>query len=66
MAPSFKELVNETDAARLLGMSVKTLLNQRYYGKGLEYVKIGRDIRYKVSVIEEYVAKHTVQPYAEV
>ena len=65
MAPNFKGLVDETEAARILGMSVKTLQNQRYYGKGLEYVKIGRSIRYKISVIEEYVAKHTVLPYAE-
>lgn len=64
MLPSFTSLVNETEAARLLGISVKTLQNQRYYGKGLDFVKLGRMIRYKLADIEAYVAQHTVKPYA--
>ena len=64
MIPSFKKLVDETEAARLLGISVRTLQNQRYYGKGLPFVKLNRRIRYKLEDIEAYVAKHTVQPYA--
>ena len=64
MLPSFKKLVDETEAAHLLGISVKTLQNQRYYGQGLPFVKIRRMIRYKLSDIEVYAAERTVQPYA--
>lgn len=35
---------NTADAARLIGVSPKTLLNWRYEGKGPEYVRVSRSL----------------------
>jgi predicted site-specific integrase-resolvase len=39
-------LVNETEAARILGLSVKTLRRWRWVGRGPAYRKIGSAVRY--------------------
>ena len=39
-------LVNETEAARILGLSVKTLRRWRWAGRGPAYRKIGSAVRY--------------------
>lgn len=39
-------LVNEHEAARLLGLSVKTLRRWRWAGRGPAYRKIGSAVRY--------------------
>ena len=39
-------LVNETEAARILGLSVKTLRRWRWAGKPPGYLKIGTAVRY--------------------
>ena len=38
-------LVNEHEAARLLGLSVKTLRRWRWAGRGPNFVKIGSAVR---------------------
>jgi excisionase family DNA binding protein len=49
-------LVNETEAARILDMSVKTLRRWRWAGKELPYHKIGRAVRYDKAELEAYIA----------
>jgi hypothetical protein len=49
-------LLDETSAARILGLSVKTLRRWRWAGKGLAFRKIGRAVRYAPDDIEAYVA----------
>ena len=39
-------LINEYEAAQLLGLSVSTLRNWRFSGKGPRYYKLGRSVRY--------------------
>lgn len=54
-APS-EGLVNEHEAARLLGLSVKTLRRWRWAGKGPNFVKIGSAVRYEPSELTAVIA----------
>ncbi len=42
-------LVNETAAAAILALSVKTLRRWRWAGKGPRFVKIGAAVRYDLA-----------------
>ena len=57
------ELLNEKQAAELLGIAEQTLAglrcNRRY---NLAYAKIGRLVRYKRRNLERFIEKRTVRP----
>jgi predicted DNA-binding transcriptional regulator AlpA len=48
-------LVNEHQAAAMLGLSVKTLRNWRVTGSQLPHVKLGAAVRYSISDIQELI-----------
>ncbi len=48
-------LVNEHEAARLLGLSVKTLRRWRWAGKGPNFVKIGSAVRYEPAELQALI-----------
>lgn len=41
------DLINEIEAARMRGQSVRTLQMERLRGSGCRYVKLGRSVRYR-------------------
>jgi hypothetical protein len=41
------DLVNEIEAARMRGQSVRTLQMERLRGSGCPYAKLGRSVRYR-------------------
>jgi predicted site-specific integrase-resolvase len=49
-------LVNETEAARRLGISVKTMRRWRWAGQGPVFTKLGGAVRYSLSDLEAFVA----------
>ena len=54
--PHQDRLLNEKQAAHLLGISPKTLRNWRYEGRGPVYRKTGRGaIRYRISDILKFI-----------
>jgi len=55
-------LVSEKDAARLLSWEVRTLQQRRYRGQNPPYVRIGRNIRYRLSELMEMVKAGEVKP----
>jgi predicted site-specific integrase-resolvase len=57
MTIASEPLVPETLAARLLGLSVKTLRRWRWAGKGPAFRKIGRAVRYANSDLEAYIVE---------
>ena len=59
------EVVNEKVAAKLVGMSVKTLQNHRYLGLPPTYVKLGKSIRYRVADLQAYLDECTVMSREE-
>lgn len=48
--------VNEQEAAKILGLSVKTLRRWRWAGKPPEFCKFGTAVRYETAYLKAYVA----------
>ncbi len=59
------KVVNEKVAAKMLGFSVHTLQNRRYLAQPPWYVRIGRNIRYRVADLEKFLEECTVEPRQE-
>lgn len=55
-------LLNEKEAAAILGISVYTLQKWRYLGKNLEYLKIGRLIKYDSKSLADFIEQTKVIP----
>jgi hypothetical protein len=49
-------LVDETKAAQLLDLTVKTLRRWRWAGKGPHFVKLGSAVRYRPADLDEFIA----------
>jgi len=59
-------LLSQRDAARLLGLSTRTLERWRVSGQvGLRYVKLGNSVRYRLEDIERCVAARVVASTSE-
>jgi predicted DNA-binding transcriptional regulator AlpA len=48
-------LINETEAARRLGLAVSTLRRWRWQGNPPQFVKIGSAVRYDPIVIDDLI-----------
>jgi len=59
------ELINEYEAARLRGQSVRTLQAERVKGGGCPFVKLGRSVRYRRSDILRYIEQRIVSSTTE-
>jgi len=68
-SPTVAALLNETEAAQLLGITIRALQGWRLRGDGPVYVKLGRLVRYRRSEIERWLdarsRRHTSQISAE-
>ncbi len=61
------QLLNESQAAQVLGIAPGTLAVWRCTGRyALNYIKAGRLIRYQVSDLREFIAKRTRKHTGEV
>jgi predicted DNA-binding transcriptional regulator AlpA len=52
-----EHLLNQKQAARLLGVSVRTLERHRVCGTGRRFCRIGRLVRYRQCDLEAWVAQ---------
>lgn len=48
-------LMDDTEAARFLGMGRRTLQNWRVLGGGPPFLRLGRSIRYSLSDLQKYL-----------
>lgn len=55
-----KQLMVPEEAAAFLLVSVETLAQWRSQRRGPPYIKIGRLVRYRLSVLEDYLKECTV------
>jgi len=55
-------LVTETDAARFLSVSIRTLQAWRVRGLGPPFVRVGRAIRYQRNALIAWTNANTVTP----
>jgi len=51
-------LVDEHEAAAILGLSVKTLRRWRWAGRELPFVKLGSAVRYDLADLQAYIDGH--------
>jgi len=56
-----ERLLTTKQASEFLGLDYKSLANSRSTGMGIQvpYIKIGKLVRYKLSVLETYIEEHT-------
>jgi len=59
-------LINETEAARILNLSVKTLRRWRFAGKGPAFRKIGAAVRYHPRDLEAFIEAGRRQSTSEI
>jgi len=53
------------DAAKYLAMGVSTLNRLRITGGGPRFTKIGNSVRYRISDLDDFAAKHVVKSTAD-
>jgi hypothetical protein len=56
------QILNEHEAASILGLAVQTMRNARHARAGCPYIKIGRSVRYLLSDVEDYLMKNRIEP----
>ena len=56
------EMLTEIELAEILKKSVQTLRNDRFLGRGVPYIKVGRSVRYLKTDVEEYIQKNRIIP----
>jgi len=54
-------VIDERQAAQVLGLKVATLRAWRLKKRGPKFVRFGRAVRYPVRELEDYIAARTVQ-----
>ena len=58
-------MLQEREAARVMGLSVQTLRNWRHLQKGPPYVRLGKKaIRYSLEALHDYMEENTINPEA--
>ena len=57
-----KRFINENEVSGITGLSVQTLRNWRFQGKGIPYVKAGRSVRYQYQDVITYMEERIVTP----
>ncbi|MGE4424745.1 MAG: helix-turn-helix transcriptional regulator [Pseudodesulfovibrio sp.] len=48
-------ILNEREAARILGLSVHTLRARRFKGQAPAYLKLGKSVRYEREALERFL-----------
>lgn len=58
--------INETDVSAITSLSVQTLRNWRFQGKGIPYVKAGRSVRYQYQDVITYMEERKILPREQI
>jgi predicted DNA-binding transcriptional regulator AlpA len=59
-------LLDQREAAQILGISVRTLERLRVVGTGPQFCRLGRLVRYRACDLEEWVSKSLQKSTSEV
>jgi hypothetical protein len=59
---SENQIVDENEAARIIGRAVQTLRNDRHLRQGPAYIKLGRSVRYQVKDLIDYLQRNKIDP----
>ena len=55
-----KQYLKDVEVSRLIGRSIGTLRNDRYYSRGIPYSRIGRSIYYKIEDVHAYLEQRKI------
>jgi predicted DNA-binding transcriptional regulator AlpA len=55
------QLLTEDQVSKITALPIRTLQNWRFQRRGLPYIKLGKSVRYKQSVLDEYIKGREVQ-----
>jgi hypothetical protein len=50
-----EKLLSPEEVADLLGLTLSKLSQDRFLGRGIPYIKLGKAVRYRPSDVESYV-----------
>ena len=54
------QFLNEKQVSQMTAIPLQTLRNNRFARKGINYVKIGRSVRYEVSDVVDFMQSHKI------
>ncbi|QDG79371.1 helix-turn-helix domain-containing protein [Labrenzia sp. PHM005] len=60
------KLLNETEAAEYLGLSVRTLQAWRVQGGKIGFIRLGRSIRYRPQDLENWICSNRLTSTSQV
>ena len=66
MSDAPRKLIREAAAAALIDSTPATLRKWRHLGKGPEFVRFGRSIRYDVAELDRYIEAHRARSTSDV
>ncbi len=58
-------LIQEPEAAKILGMSISWMQRSRWDGSGPPYIKINHAVRYRVSDLEKWIEERIQKSTSE-
>jgi len=58
-----KKYITEKEVSEITSRALSTLRNERFLGKGIPYIKIGKSVRYKFDDVIEYMESRRVETY---
>lgn len=62
---SDRPLLNQTQAAKLLAVSTRTMEGWRCRGGGPRFVRVGRRVRYRLVDLQEWIERRTFRSTSE-
>ncbi|MFC1607948.1 helix-turn-helix transcriptional regulator [Candidatus Latescibacterota bacterium] len=58
-----EKYITEKEVAEITGRALSTLRNERFLGKGIQYIKIGKSVRYKYEDVIEFMESRKIETY---
>ena len=55
-----KKYITEKEVSEITSRALSTLRNERFLGKGIPYIKIGKSVRYKLDDVIEYMESRRI------
>jgi hypothetical protein len=56
-----KKYITEKEVSEITSRALSTLRNERFLGKGIPYIKIGKSVRYKFDDVIEFMESKRVE-----
>lgn len=62
MVINTQRLLNEDEAARVLGLSIKTLQKRRWLRQEPRFLKVGRLVKYRLEDLQAFLNSCVIEP----